>query len=411
MSCSRGWWNDLPSDLLALVAGCLTFQAYTRARAACAARRAALPAISSPSLLVLHDDHRERSSFSAWFLSPRISIASLATNLISTGRAQRCVGSGHGWVAFGDFNASLVNAFTGDEIPFHSFPEKHGVVMSKVVFAPNPTPAEFTAAAITGHLRVTYTTRGNSGWTDVELPRLGAIGGGDYIADVVYHEKEFGGGKKKKVVYCLTGGGDVLVLRLPAGRRRRQRRPASFEPLFDKASAVFYPAAAFAPPHSTGDKYLVVCDDGHLYQIWMDEKISYGSGAIASVLRYYPRRRPCWLPAKDLGGRSFFVGVNNAVALRVDGGGGGASGLRGNCVYWSARCSSRAKVFDVESGKSATCFPVVDLETGKSAPGFPGGAEAHRALCWFFLADMRSSSSNTRVGTSAHQLQKRARHA
>lgn len=232
MSCSRGWWNDLPPDLLVLVAGGLTFQAYTRARAACAAWRAALPAPSSPSLLVLHDDHRERSSFSAWFLSPRISIASLATNLISTGRAQRCVGSGHGWVAFGDFNASLVNVLTGDEITFHSFPEKHGVVMSKVVFAPNPTPAEFTAAAITGHRRVTYTTRGNSGWTDVELPRLGALGGGDYIADVVYHEKEFGGGKKKKVVYCLTGGGDVLVLRLPAGRRRRQRRPASFEPLF-----------------------------------------------------------------------------------------------------------------------------------------------------------------------------------
>lgn len=124
-----------------------------------------------------------------------------------------------------------MNVLTGDEITFHSFPEKHGVVMSKVVFAPNPTPGEFTAAAITGDRRVTYTTRGNSGWTDVELPRLGALGGGDYIADVVYHEKEFGGGKKKKVVYCLTGGGDVLVLRLPAGRRR-QRRPASFEPLF-----------------------------------------------------------------------------------------------------------------------------------------------------------------------------------
>ncbi len=188
--------------------------------------------------------------------------------------------------------------------------------------------------------------------------------------------------------------------------------PASFEPLFDKASRrVFHPAVAFAPPHdmirasSTNSKNLVVCGDGHLYQTWRCD------GVHILVLRYHPRRRPCWLPAKDLGGRSFFVGVNNTVALRVDGGGGGASGLRGNCVYWSARCSSRAKVFDVESGKSATCFPVVDLETGKSAPGFPGGAEAHRALCWFFLADMRSSSSNTRVGTSAHQLQKRARHA
>lgn len=163
--------------------------------------------------------------------------------------------------------------------------------------------------------------------------------------------------------------------------------PASFEPLFDKASRrVFHPAVAFAPLHdmirasSTNSKNLVVCGDGHLYQTWRCD------GVHILVLRYHPRRRPCWLPAKDLGGYSVFVGKNNnAVALRVDDG-GGAPGLRGNCVYWIDHCSDEAKVFDMETGKSAPCFPGVGT------------------ICW---CHMQSSSRNTTsVAASAYQLQK-----
>uniref|UniRef100_A0A0E0LQU1 KIB1-4 beta-propeller domain-containing protein n=1 Tax=Oryza punctata TaxID=4537 RepID=A0A0E0LQU1_ORYPU len=259
MASSRGW-GDLPADLLALIADGLPIQAYTRVRAVCTAWRAAIPA-ASPSLLVRLDWNRH----DAWFLSPRISTA-LHENLATLLPARSsCLGSAHGWVAvhdpiFYELRFGLVNPLTGVEIPFSSFPHfvEHKLWVPKVVFAPSPTPSDFTAAAITGHGRViTYTAQGNSGWTDVECPRLVQ---GDYIADVVYHEERGG----ERAVYCLTTSGDVHALRLHAG---------AFEPLFDKGKAVFDAAAAFAPPYDTiryctNTKNLVVCDDGDLYQIW-----------------------------------------------------------------------------------------------------------------------------------------------
>uniref|UniRef100_A0A0D9X3T6 KIB1-4 beta-propeller domain-containing protein n=1 Tax=Leersia perrieri TaxID=77586 RepID=A0A0D9X3T6_9ORYZ len=385
MASSRcgGGWGDLPPDLLARIADALTIKPYLRARAVCSAWRAALPP-ASPSLLVRDLDNRH----SAWCLSPRIStpLHKLMAAALSPQQSSCVVGSGGG--GFVAVHASdwfgIVNPLSGKVVSFNSFPQLYvprgeKLVVNKVVFAPNPMRAHFAAAAITGRgCVITYTAVGNAGWTDFQCPRL--AGG---IADVVYHEEH---------VYCLARTGDVHVLRLTAA----DDRLAAFEPLFDKDGTVFDATAAFAPPHDTirecaGEKNLVVCNDnGDMYQIWRNDTCARirtlpGGGKYRVensqifVFRYYPHRRPCWVAVEDLGGRSVFIGKNNAVALRVDGG-GDASWLRGNCVYWidTNHCPARAKVFDMVTRKSAQCFP---------------GAADHSVICWCFLHEKQSSSS------------------
>uniref|UniRef100_A0A0E0D3Q9 KIB1-4 beta-propeller domain-containing protein n=1 Tax=Oryza meridionalis TaxID=40149 RepID=A0A0E0D3Q9_9ORYZ len=105
--------------------------------------------------------------------------------------------SRNGWYAFYDSKATrIMNALTSEEIPFHSFLERNAAVL-KVVFMPNPTLRSFTVAALISHGRVTYTTSGNSRWTDVKCPCIVALNYGDY---------------------CLMGSNDVLVLRLAISR-------------------------------------------------------------------------------------------------------------------------------------------------------------------------------------------------
>ncbi|KAF0900541.1 hypothetical protein E2562_032136 [Oryza meyeriana var. granulata] len=91
----------------------------------------------------------------------------------------RCVGSGDGWLAMDDLVLRLVNRLTDEEIPLHSFTQRRAWV-SKIVFAPNPKPGDFTAAAITGAGHISYTTAGNSAWNEVECLRLAE---GDTIID------------------------------------------------------------------------------------------------------------------------------------------------------------------------------------------------------------------------------------
>uniref|UniRef100_A0A0D9X3Z9 KIB1-4 beta-propeller domain-containing protein n=1 Tax=Leersia perrieri TaxID=77586 RepID=A0A0D9X3Z9_9ORYZ len=313
---------------------------------------------------------------------------------------KHCVGAGNGWVAI--YKTSLKNLFTGQEIPLHCFSGYYTFTNDlKVVFAPNPTPSVFTAAAIAGNATVTYTTEENSGWIKAKCPRLAQEDG---ITDVVYHEKGGSGDDLKVQVYCLTRGGDVHVLNC-----RRQRAAATFEPLFDKGSTDFYPTVAFAQPYNMIRNYanvknLVVCDDGHIYLIW--RKSNIGTTALSDggeccveknqifVLRYYPRRRPCWVAVKELNGHSFFIGKNNAVALYVD---GGTPLLRSNCMYWIDDSLEQTQVFDMKTGKSQ-CFP-------SAAQGY-----FHRnVMIWCNLGDTWSNTHGS-VATSGYQLAKRVRH-
>uniref|UniRef100_A0A0D9X539 Uncharacterized protein n=1 Tax=Leersia perrieri TaxID=77586 RepID=A0A0D9X539_9ORYZ len=335
-SIDRSWrreygyaWDDLPPELVALIADSLPIKSYTRARAVCTSWFAALPP-ASPSALIRHD-HPRRFSLTCLSSPPTTSTTlheSISTVLPPSSRGF-FICSGDGWIGVYSFDNSmafLVNPLTGEEIPFqHNLEEKRQMVFYKVVFAPNPTPTDFTAAAITGCARITYTIDGNRGWAHIYCPR-------DYIADVVYREKD-----GEKLVYCLTESGDVLVLRLPGDKAAM---PAVFEPLFHAT------APAFAPPYDTivrtdCDKYIVICDDG--------TTLTTG----------------CWLAVKDLNGYTVFVGKNNPVAIRMEDG-------TGNNVYWidSSIAGRRAKRFDLATATSWLCFP-----------------DAQACCSWYFLGD------------------------
>ncbi|CAO2183843.1 unnamed protein product [Urochloa humidicola] len=174
--------------------------------------------------------------------------------------------------------------------------------------------------------------------------------------------------------------------------------PARIEPLLsaDSNSSSFSPATAFASPYHavsalTNSKHLVFCE-GNMFQVWRNTSCTVNvnlsvpgvgqyhrvlSGEVF-VLRYYPRRRPCWDVVKDLGGYSFFVGRNNAVSMYAE----GVPGLRGNCVYWiGGRGREKAMVFDMQTGRSTQC--------GHPSPAVVTATGCPRITClWFFLSDI-----------------------
>ena len=196
--------------------------------------------------------------------------------------------------------------------------------------------------------------------------------------------------------------------------------PATVEPLLSDANLPFNPATVFAPPYDTvsaftSAKNLVFCE-GNLYQVWRNASCTVtlqlpggGQRRVSEneilVLRYYPRRQPCWDVVKDLGGYSLFVGRNNAVSMYAE----GVPGLRGNCVYWiGGRGRDQGMVFDMESGRSTPCrAPQVGF-----LPGHP-----HSTICWYFLSDVvsnnssciSSGSSTTNGGRKVYQTRARAR--
>ncbi|KAL6907667.1 hypothetical protein ACP4OV_002706 [Aristida adscensionis] len=167
--------------------------------------------------------------------------------------------------------------------------------------------------------------------------------------------------------------------------------PATVEPLLSEGNLPFSPATAFAPPYDTvsafaSAKNLVFCD-GSLYQVWRNASCTVtlqlpggGQRRVAEneilVLRYYPRRQPCWDVVKDLGGYSLFVGRNNAVSMYAE----GVPGLKGNCVYWiGGRGRDQGMVFDMETERSTPCRPP---RVG-TVPG-----RLHSTICWYFLSDV-----------------------
>uniref|UniRef100_A0A0E0LQW3 Uncharacterized protein n=1 Tax=Oryza punctata TaxID=4537 RepID=A0A0E0LQW3_ORYPU len=388
-------WADLPQDILTLIADGLTIDSHACVRAVCTNWRSLLRPAAPSLLAVLYDAEQREGGWRlcALCLSPKTSTVLKRRMATMLCLGSRCVGSGDGWLAIDDPILRLVNPLTDEEIPLYSFTRGR---LSKVVIAPNPKQSNFTAAAITGRNRLIYTTAGNNSWADVQCPRLAD---GDGLTDVMYHEKAAG----KKVVYCLTRHGDVHIVHLPGDRG--QQRPAVVEPLLSKN---FDKGAAFAAPYNTISKHtsaknLVFCN-GNLYQIWRNTSCTVTSQLPSGgrcrvladqifVLRYYPRRRPCWNPVKELGGCSVFVGMNNAISLHVK---GDNPGVRGNCVYWiGGQGRNMGMEFDMETGTSTPCFPGIPLQ---------------RDICWYHLGDTRSSNSHNLV-TPAYRLRKRTRRA
>ncbi|PNT61283.1 hypothetical protein BRADI_5g13180v3 [Brachypodium distachyon] len=352
-------WADLPPDLLCRIGDILDLKCYASARGACTAWRCAL-APPSPSLLVVLDDNRYRPS-----------AASLPTQrsfelkpILSGGR---CVGSSNGWLAlsiclYGGHNMfSLFSPISGTEILLPPLIYESRWV-SKLVFAPNPAKDDFVAAAICDIDRLAYVTAG-----------------------------------ARRKVPPGSVGPDLNA-------------PATVEPLLSESNLPFDPDNSFAPPYNTvsvftSAKNLVFCE-GNLYQIWRNASCTVtlqlpggGHRRVSEnevlVLRYYPRRQPCWDAVTDLGGYSVFVGRNNAVSMYAE----GIPGLKGNCVYWIGGSGrDQGMVFDMETGRSTPCHPVAGV-----VPGLPKST-----ICWFFLSDM-VNNCNINGGRRVYQTRARVR--
>ncbi|CAM0878774.1 unnamed protein product [Alopecurus aequalis] len=387
-------WVDLPPELLCRIGeGLDDLRWYGSARGACTAWRRAL-APPSPSLLIVPDDDARRSPYAA----------SLPT--------RRCFEAHPLWGTMRRLQRRMARPF------LHRRPEQGGwASKSKLVFAPNPAGDDFTAAVICDVDRLAYVTAGARRWAILDPVRLAR---GDQLADVVYHETE---GKGK--VYCLTRYGDVHVLRLPERRRREPIKvddgsstppslssspaeeqhmpdlnaPATVQPL---VSRPFDPATGFAPPYNTvatlsTAKNLVVCE-GKLYQVWRNTSCVVtvplpggGRRRVAEnevlVLRYYPRRKPCWDAVTDLGGYPVFLGWNNAVSMYARG--GGVPGIKGDCVYWIGGRGRdlQGMVFDMATGRTTVC----------RLPPAVAGVAPHSAFCWYLLSDSCNSYGGKRV--------------
>ncbi|KAK1620660.1 hypothetical protein QYE76_026177 [Lolium multiflorum] len=317
-------WADLPPELLWLIGDSLDLKSYASARGACRAwRRALVP--PSPLLLVL-DDARCCHAY-ATSLPARRSFDLKAGDIRSRGRC--IIGSGNGWLALygGQRMISLFNPMTATEITLPPLIYNGSKWLWKLVFAPNPAKDDFAAVAIYDMHRLAYVTTGAKRWVVLDPLRLG---GGDQLADIVYHEKD--------TVYCLTRYGDVHVWR-------------------NKLCMV-----TLAPP----TRRCVAENE-------------------VFVLRYYPQRQPCWEVVTNLGGYSVFVGRNNAVSMFAQ----DVPGLKGNCVYWigdERGRDQRGMVFDMATGRSTCCLPTIGV--------VPGGAPQNAICWYFLNDMVNNHNNN-----------------
>ncbi|KAM3295234.1 hypothetical protein ACQJBY_037855 [Aegilops geniculata] len=445
-------WIDLPPELLCRVAdGLDDLRFYTSMRGTCPTWRRAL-ALPAPSLLVLLRDgatwrrHAAAVSLPAHrsFSLKAIPSGSSCPNalaptrgsfkLTDTSPIRSCLGCGGGWLALsvclydGQSLLTLFHPVTAAEIllPPLIYDTR---LLSKIVFAPDPARDDFAAATICDIDRLAYVTAGARRWAVLDRVRLAT---GDQLIDVVYHQNGQNG-----MVYCLTRFGNVYVLRLPERRRRepviieeqtsaedhvaRNRRiirmhnagpdlnaPASVQPLLLSSVSSFAPLYVDVSDF-TSAKNLVFCN-GNLYQIWRNASCTVtlhlaggGHHRIEEdeifVLKYDPRRRPCWDAVADLGGYSVFVGRSNAVSMHAE----GVPGLKGNCVYWiGGRGRDQGMVFDMGTRKSTPCLP-------PTAGVVPGPLQC--TFCWYFMREVVNNCNTNELGVYGTRARVRAQRA
>ncbi|XBI23150.1 hypothetical protein VPH35_064082 [Triticum aestivum] len=412
-------WADLPPELVCRIAdGLDDLKCYASARGTCPTWRSALTP-PSPPLLVDHGDDPTKRYITTVIKRRKLCPAACRSfNLTTIPSVRTCLGCCGGWLALSvciDGGHSLLSLFhpvMAAEILLPSLIYDSRLV-SKMVFAPNPTTDDFLAAVICDINRLAYVTVGARRWAVLDPIRLAA---GDQIADLLYH--------KNGMVYCLTRFGDVHVLHLP---QRRRREPvilevhtlarhivhnkrimqmygtgpdlnalATVETLLSSVGSnlLFDAATSFAPPYNTISTFtsvnnLVFCDGnltsrkqgiGHRAVFTLAPQQPGGGRCRVEhdeifVLRYDPQRRPCWDVVADLRGHSVFVGRNNAVSIYAE----GVPGLKGDCVYWiGERGRDPGMVYDMKTGRSTPCIPLMD----GVIPGSP-----QSTICWYFLSD------------------------
>ncbi|KAK3165724.1 hypothetical protein QOZ80_1AG0036900 [Eleusine coracana subsp. coracana] len=336
-------WSELDANLLSRIAGFCALKDYNASRVVCLSWHAALPPPLSNPLAVLPADGTSTShhpvSLAVCFLHARrwCRLAGLdphqpSSSIVSAAGDCRCVGArdDDGWVALvsagtaetggADGRAALFNPFTGEEI-----------ALDAALLDPRSCGA------------ASFTT----------IEDTGAFLDGAVLVDVAYNDRDGG------AVYCLSADGHVYVVRFNRRRRGCGGRCLSVVEVGTLLLGRVEPADEFPPPHDaiarvTGAKNMVLSDDGALYQVWRrpagagtaDVDATPGCATVTRcggrrrkpgrvyegdvfVLRHDPTSWPHWTVVDDLGGRSFFIGINGAAVVR-----GGDGGVRPNCVYY-----------------------------------------------------------------------------
>lgn len=392
-----GPWAGLPPELLLLIGNGfgLSLESYCHVRGVCTTWRSALPP-PTPSLLTVsavtaastNCRHTMRGVLNPTAPPPAVSILllpaeSASFNLGTLPHGTRCVGSSNGWMAVISCNQWQSSVFLsnplagGKKIPLPTLRQRRGEMVTKIVFAPNPTLSDYVAVMICGVSSLAYAKARDLAWTTIDV----AMERGEHLVDLAYHDDGDDGGK----VYCVTVNGDVRVLRLPS---RLRQNPVMETLDVERAGLPFGPAAAYAPPYDVAYKFTgfkrIFFVGGSVYQLWRNttSAVSWatqGGGRFRMardqvfVLKYDPERRPCWDAASDLGGYVVFVGKNNPVVMRPE----PAAEVRANCVYWIGERSRNAPmVFDVITGAS-TLHP--------SAARAFSFTPSSRPVCWYFL--------------------------
>ncbi|XP_037428467.1 uncharacterized protein LOC119294375 [Triticum dicoccoides] len=423
-------WKDLPLELLRRVAdGLDDLRFYTSVRGTCMTWRRDL-APPAPSLLVLLHDGATRRQHAAAVSLP--AHRSFGLKAIPSGSS--CLGCGGGWLVLstclydGQSLLTFFHPVTATEIllPPLIYDTR---LLSKIVFTPDPARDDFAAATICDIDRLAYVTAGARRWAVLDRVRLATR---DQLIDVVYHQNGQNG-----MVYCLTRFGNVYVLCLPERRRRKPviiedqtsaedlgtcnmriirmhnvgpdlNASASVQPLLSSS------VGSIAPPYVTASaftsaKNLVFCN-GNLYRSWRNASCTVtlqlpggGHRRIEEdeifVLRYDPRRRPCWDAVADLGGYTVFVGRSNAVSMHAE----GVPGLKGNCVYWiGGRGRDQGMVFDMGTGRSTPCLP-------PAAGVVPGPQQC--MICWYFPREVANNCNTNELGVYGTRARVRAQRA
>ncbi|KAG8067705.1 hypothetical protein GUJ93_ZPchr0005g16159 [Zizania palustris] len=391
-------WADLNADILRRVARVSEFYSLTHSewfppvvRAVCSPWRAAMPPASSMFIYTAAipgggggDDGRVPGRFASTFsltLARQVELSIEMDVRLTLNAGRATVGSSGGWLAVKEegFHGRamewiLMHPVTGEKIRLPNWGRDDRWV-GKLVFAPSPTPDSFTVVAIVDYNQLAYVVAGyEKRWCVVNLD--GKIDYSDRLCDVVYHAGRF---------YCATEMGDMVVVSLPF--------PGG--PRVDSLGRMFDPRSAFPAPYSTlyrhtASKHLVFCKDD-LYQVWRNSVCTVTTAPAAPdanrrryrvvkddifVLRFDPRRRDdaWWSEASDLGGHAVFIGKNNAVSVRADG--GERPSVMSNCVYW-IDSDGRAMVFDMATRTSKPCVQAAGVKAEE--------LRLHRAICWYFV--------------------------
>ncbi|KAJ8459952.1 hypothetical protein OPV22_032878 [Ensete ventricosum] len=357
-------WRLLPRDLLTKIGEKLPIPHRACFRATCKDWcSAVLPVvIPSPWLLLVG-----RNSDTCTFLSIPAK-RTFTYSLLPELHGVQYVGSHAGWLAvlYRNLDVSLINPLRATRICLPSYRTLPNFELldgscahpplnqfsyysvTKVIFAANPTPHNYTAVTLYGIPRgeITYAKAGGDRWN---LLQTTSTRNRSY-EDVMYHDGKF---------YCITFEAEVFAFDL-SGVSPTVTVVAESPSLGLTHFDYHTPLSRITSIHS---KYLACSSTGELFLILRQVLLSYESLGWKAIMvwRYNPHRQPCWEAVNNLGNTSLLVGINNSISFSAE----NSPGERRDCVYFT-----EAPVRTIVDGREELNHSIVvyDVEQGRWAP-------------------------------------------